>query len=130
MSVLEQVEAIWPDVVRDVRPRNRALEAVLRDIHPLDVDVEGATVVLQATSLFHKTNIEKRASRKMIEELLEKHLGAPYRIACTVEERQEKPDVRSRIRAARKDPRVRAAINIFDADIVDIEDEPDESDGS
>jgi len=50
-------------------------------------------------------------------------LGATYAIRCTIEARQEARDLRGQIREARQDDLVRAAMNIFDAHIVDIEPE-------
>jgi len=119
VSCLEQIETVWPDVVRDVRPLDKMVQALLHNIRP--VDVEGNTVVLQATSQFHKDNIEKAHSRRIVEEVLSKHLGAEFTIRCTMEVQTETQDLRSQIRTSRKDRWVRAAINVFDADIIDIE---------
>ncbi len=119
VSCLEQIETVWPDVVRDVRPLDKMVQALLHNIRP--VDVEGSTVVLQATSQFHKDNIEKVHSRRIVEEVLSKHLGAQFTIRCTMEAQTETQDLRSQIRTSRKDRWVRAAINVFDADIIDIE---------
>jgi DNA polymerase-3 subunit gamma/tau len=119
LSILEQIEAVWPDVVRDVRPRDKMVQALLHNIRP--IDVESNTVVLQATSQFHKDNIEKAHSRQIVEEVLSKHLGTQFAIRCTMEAQTETQDLRSQIRTSRKDRWVRAAINVFDADIIDIE---------
>ena len=122
ISQLERIEAIWPDVVRDVRPRDKMLQALLRDVRP--VDVEGNTLILLANSPFHRSQIEKPINRQIIEEILSKHMTTPFGVRCTTEARAEARDLRSQIRAARKDPLIRAAINIFDADVIGIE--PDE----
>ena len=119
LSCLEQIETVWPDVVRDVRPLDKMVQALLHNIRP--IDVEGSTIVLQATSQFHKDNIEKPHSRQIVEEVLSKHLGAQFTIRCTMEVQTETQDLRSQIRTSRKDRWVRAAINVFDADIIDIE---------
>ena len=59
----------------------------------------------------------------MIELVLSKFIGANYRISCVAEaQHRESPNMRrEQIRNSRKDPHVKAAINIFDADIIDIE---------
>ncbi len=119
LSILEQVEAIWSDVVRDVRPRDKMVQALLQSIRPLDV--EDGTVILLATSQFHKENIEKPHHRQIVEEVLSKHMGTTFSIRCTIETPSETQDIRSQMRASRKDAWVRAAINVFDADIIDIE---------
>lgn len=119
LSILEQVEAVWSDVVRDVRPRDKMVQALLHSIRP--IDVEDRTVILLATSQFHKENIEKPHHRQIVEEVLSKHMGMRFGIRCTIEAPSQTTDVRSQIRASRKDAWVRAAINVFDADIIDIE---------
>ena len=59
----------------------------------------------------------------MIETVLSKYMGANYQISCVVEaQHRESPNVRrEQIRDSRKDQHVKAAINIFDADIIDVE---------
>jgi DNA polymerase III subunit gamma/tau len=109
----------WDLIKRDVRPLKRTIEALLKDVRP--IDVEDNTIVLLAASTFHKTNIELPQNREIVEAMVKKHLGAPYAIRCTIEAKTEARDLRGQIREARKDSLVRAAMNIFDAHIVDIE---------
>jgi DNA polymerase III subunit gamma/tau len=118
-TLFERAEAVWLEVLRDVRPRDKMLQALLRDVRP--TDVEDNTLVLLATSPFHRNQIERPANKQIIEEVLARHLGETVPVRCTTEERREVRDVRSQIRDVRKDSLVKAAINIFDADIVDIE---------
>jgi DNA polymerase-3 subunit gamma/tau len=118
LSALEQVEAVWADVVRDVRPFDNKLQAMLRDVHP--VDVEGSTVMLLAKYPFHKGQIERPQSRRIIEDVLSQHLGSRYAVQCTMQEQAPADTARSQIRSARNDPHIRAARNIFGAEIVDI----------
>lgn len=120
ISILEKVEEVWPSVIHDVRPYDTMLQALLRSVRP--IDVEGTTIVLLANSDFHRQNVEKPGYRRIIEEVLGKLLNGHFTIRCTVEARTEtRADIRQKIRTIRKDPLVRAAINIFDADVVDIE---------
>lgn len=120
-TVLEQIEALWEEIKRDVRPRSPPVQALLHGARP--IDVEGNTIVLLATSSFHKDNLEKAQNRKIVEDVLKKVLGATYAIRCTIETKAETRDLRGQIREARKDELVRAAMNIFEAHIVDIEPE-------
>ncbi|WP_322821970.1 DNA polymerase III subunit gamma/tau [Chloroflexus sp.] len=120
MSVLEQLEAIWEDFKRDVRPRSPTVQALLNSARPYDV--EGNTIVLLVTSSFHKERLEEPKNRSLLEDLLRRRLGKTYAVRCTIEEKSVEPtDLRGKIREARKDELVRAALNIFDAHIVDIE---------
>lgn len=117
--LLELVEARWETIKRDVRPRSPTVQALLNGARP--IDVEGNTVVLLAVSPFHKENLEKAQNRKIVEDVLQRHLGVPVTMRCTIEARTEARDLRGQIREARKDELVRAAMNIFEAHIVDIE---------
>jgi DNA polymerase-3 subunit gamma/tau len=119
-SLLEKVKALWPAVVQDVRPKNATVQALLRDVQP--VSVEEQTVVLLAKSEFHKQSIESRRNRLVVEEVLSKHMGKPFAVRCIIDEQQEaKTDTRSQIQAICTDPVVRAAMNIFSADVIDVE---------
>jgi DNA polymerase III subunit gamma/tau len=120
-SALERVEAGWEEIKRDVRPHSPSLQALLHGARP--IDVEGNTVVLLTTSPFHKDNLEKPQNRRIVEGVLKRYLGATYAIRCTIEARAETRDLRGQIREARQDELVRAAMNIFEAHIVDIEPE-------
>lgn len=118
-SLLELVEAHWEEIKRDVRPRSPTVQALLHSVRP--IDVEGNTVVLLAASPFHKENLEKAQNRRIVEEVMQRRLGVTLALRCTIEARAESRDLRSQIREARKDDLVRAAMNIFEAHIVDIE---------
>lgn len=119
--VLEQVESLWEEIKRDVRPKSPMVQALLHGVRP--IDVEGQTVVLLATSPFHKENLEKPQNRRIVEDVVKKHLGSTYAVRCTIEAKVEARDLRGQIREARKDDLVRAAMNIFEAHIIDIEPE-------
>ncbi|WP_298402134.1 DNA polymerase III subunit gamma/tau [uncultured Chloroflexus sp.] len=120
LSLLEQLEATWEDFKRDVRPRSPTVQALLNSARPYDV--EGNTIVLLVSSSFHKERLEEPKNRAIIEEVLRRRLGKVYAVRCTIEGKSVEPtDLRGKIREARKDELVRAALNIFDAQIVDIE---------
>ncbi|MGQ9928215.1 MAG: DNA polymerase III subunit gamma/tau [Chloroflexaceae bacterium] len=118
-SLLDLIEARWEEIKRDVRPRSPTVQALLHSVRP--IDVEGNTVVLLAASPFHKENLEKAQNRRIVEEVMQRRLGVTVALRCTIEARAESRDLRSQIREARKDDLVRAAMNIFEAHIVDIE---------
>ncbi|MBC8077765.1 MAG: DNA polymerase III subunit gamma/tau, partial [Chloroflexales bacterium] len=126
IASLEQIEAVWPQVVRDVRVFDKTLQALLNSgVRP--TDVEDNTVVLEVGSEFIYSKLEKPNFRQIIERVLSKHTGGSYGIRCVVETQQnrENPnDLRTQIRRARQDEWVRAAINVFDADVVAVE-QPD-----
>jgi DNA polymerase-3 subunit gamma/tau len=119
VAALEQVESIWPDVVRDVRVFDKMLQALLNSgVRP--VDVQDDTIVLEVANEWLLTRLDMPKLRQTVERVLSKHMGANYKIRCVVEaQRSENPNVlREQIRDSRKDPHIKAAINIFDADII------------
>ena len=120
-STLDLIESRWEEIKRDVRPHSPSLQALLNGARP--IDVEGKTLILLVTSAFHKDNLEKPQNRRIVEDVVRRLLGATYAIRCTIEARQEARDLRGQIREARQDDLVRAAMNIFEAHIVDIEPE-------
>lgn len=119
LSALEQIEAVWADVVRDVRVEDMNLQAILRGVQP--VDVEGATVVLLAQSKFHHDQVEKPHSRLIVETILSRHLGSNFRVRCVRQEQTRGDDPRKHIQASLKDPLVKAARNIFGAEVIGVE---------
>ena len=122
VAALEQVESVWPDVVRDVRVFDKTLQALLNSgVRP--VDVKDNAVVLEVATDFLFKQLAKPALRQIVERVLSKHTGSNYAITCVVEaQNRENPNLlREQIRSSRKDPHVKAAINIFDADIIDVE---------
>lgn len=118
-TLLERVEAAWELIKRDVRTKSPTLQALLNSVRPMDV--EGRTIVLLASSQFHKNGVEQLTNRQMVEDVIKKHLGQTYALRCTTETRTEVTDLRGLVREARKDDLVRAALNIFDAQIIAIE---------
>jgi DNA polymerase-3 subunit gamma/tau len=122
VAILEHVESIWPDVLQGVRARDKTLYALLNSgVHP--VDVKDKQVVLEVKSDWLQKRLEQQTLRRVVEMVLSKQLGSNYGIRCVVETQQrENPNaLREQIRSSRKDQHVKAAINIFDADIIAVE---------
>jgi DNA polymerase-3 subunit gamma/tau len=122
VAALEQIESVWPDVVRDVRVFDKTLQALLNSgVRP--VDVKGNEVILEVASDFLFKQLAKPALRQIVERVISKHTGTNYALRCVVEaQRRENPNtLREQIRSSRKDQHVKAAINIFDAEIIAVE---------
>jgi DNA polymerase-3 subunit gamma/tau len=123
VAALEQIESIWHNITRDVRVHDKTLQALLNSgVRP--VDVKDGTLILEVPSEWFIARLEKPAVRQIVEQVISKHMGTMFSIRCVVEaQRRENPGaLREQIRATRKDPLVRAALNIFDADIIAVED--------
>ncbi|MCL6543046.1 MAG: DNA polymerase III subunit gamma/tau [Roseiflexus sp.] len=123
VAALEQIESIWHNITRDVRVHDKTLQALLNSgVRP--VDVKDGTLILEVPSEWFVARLEKPAVRQIVEQVISKHMGTMFSIRCVVEaQRRENPGaLREQIRVTRKDPLVRAALNIFDADIIAVED--------
>jgi DNA polymerase III subunit gamma/tau len=124
VALLEQVESIWEDVLQGIKARDRTLYVLLTSsggVKP--IDVKDDMIVFEVKNEWQVKRIEQPAPRRIIETILSKYMGANYNISCIAEaQNRENPNVlREQIRSSRKDPHVKAAINIFDADIIDVE---------
>ena len=123
-ALLEHVENGWEDVLQSIRARDKTLFVLLTSsggIKP--IDIKDDVIVFEVKNDWQVKKIEELKARRVIETVLSKYMGANYRISCVVEaQNRENPNVRrEQIRESRKDPHVKAAINIFDADIIDVE---------
>jgi DNA polymerase-3 subunit gamma/tau len=121
-AALEQVEAVWPALLSDLRVRDKMLLALLNSgVRP--VEAQGNTVTLEVVSDFLLNKLNQPNARRVVEDLLSKHMRGRYAIQCVVkEQRRDSPNkLREQIRNARKDPLVKAAINIFDADVIAVD---------
>jgi DNA polymerase-3 subunit gamma/tau len=125
--VFEQIEALWPVIVRDVRPFDKTLEALLKSgVRP--IDFKDNTLVLEVPSEWLQRRLETPQLKHTVERVLSRHAGAEYSIRCVVEaqQRENLSALREQVRTVRRDPLVKAAMNIFDADIVSVEDQSKE----
>ena len=123
-ALLEQIENGWEDVLQGIKARDRTLYVLLTSsggVRP--IDIKDDVIFFEVKNEWQVKKIEQPNPRRVIETVLSKFMGANYRISCVAEaQHREHPNVRrEQIRNSRKDPHVKAAINIFDADIIDVE---------
>jgi DNA polymerase-3 subunit gamma/tau len=112
----------WPAIVRDIRAINRNLEALIKTgINP--IDIEGNVVILKADNEWLLKRAQEQANVMLIEQVIERHTASKYRIRCVADnQRRESTSAkREQMRDTSNNPIVKAAMNVFDADIVGIE---------
>ncbi|MBM4413485.1 MAG: DNA polymerase III subunit gamma/tau [Chloroflexi bacterium] len=112
----------WPAIVRDIRAINRNLEALIKTgISP--IDIEGNVVLLKADNEWLLKRAQEQANVVLIEQVIERHTATKYRIRCVADnQRRESTSAkREQMRDTSNNPIVKAAMNVFDADIVGIE---------
>jgi len=121
----------WAELLDALRPRNLALEALIRSCEP--VAVEGDVVVLGFAHNFHRSKVEEEHNKQVVEDVLSGLVGQRYRVRCVLAHQERAaaaPPARSKPggtgdRSASsteqiiaEDPVVRAAVEDLGAQIV------------
>jgi hypothetical protein len=102
---LEQVERVWPDILRDVRVYDRTLQALLNSgVRP--ISVQGSVITLEVANDWLIGRLERPQIRLIIEKVATEHLGKKATFSCVVESQSSSsPNIlRQQIREARKLP--------------------------
>ncbi len=111
---LDQIAEQWPTVLTAIKPRNRNVEALLKDSQP--IAVEGRTLVLGFFYSFHKERIEDVRAKGLVEQALSQVMGQPYRIRCVLTSRTpeeiERERPKNKFEEAAEDPVVQAAVKL------------------
>jgi DNA polymerase-3 subunit gamma/tau len=118
--LLEEVEAVWPQFVEDIRSESRLIYAQLDGVKPINIE-EQTLVLLASKGAWQRSMLEQERTRRLLERVLSKLLKNAVHIRATADEQEEMPDARKHIQHARRDPRVRKAMNIFEAEIVGLD---------
>ena len=77
---IDQVADLWPRIRRDLKAINRRVEALLSSADPWSVEDGLLTIV--ASHEFHRKKLNEDGARTVVEEVVSRLLGGPYRIAC------------------------------------------------
>jgi DNA polymerase-3 subunit gamma/tau len=138
---LERVRLNWARILAEIRPHNRSAEALLRSGRA--EAVEGSVVVLGFPYAFHKERVEEPKCQALVEQVFSRVLDNPCRIKCILvsksnskttrqptktpqpepakgdgKDRESKED---KYRAIAEDPVVRAAVDKYGAQVVDVQ---------
>ncbi len=112
----------WPAIIRDLRSKSRNLEALIKSgIAP--IDIQGTVITLKADNEWLLNKIQERNNVIILEEVIARYTGVSYTIRSVAEaaKRDSGSALREQIRDTTTNPLVRAAMNVFDADVVSIE---------
>jgi len=115
---LERVQEVWPQVLEVLE--NPLLRALLKTSRPLAV--EDRSIVIGFRYPFHLERIEAANGKAQLEQVLSQLLGASYTVRCILarEELEEPTPARNRFQRAAEDPVIRAAIDMYGAQIADV----------
>ena len=122
----EVLRGRWPEFLNALRPRNLALEALMRSCEP--VAVEGDVVLLGFVHGFHRSKVEEEANKQVVEDVLSGLIGQRYRVRCVLASQEHSTAPASRPPQASgsdkvpapvdMDPLVRAAVEDLGAQVV------------
>lgn len=122
--LLAEVEAVWLQVIEDLKPYNPRLQAVLKSCEPLAL--EDNTLVIGTPSPFHTKQLDDQTQRRLIEDLLAKAVNRQMFVRGEEANRDQQNrarDARRQREEIMKDHVVKAARNIFDARIVGVQED-------
>ncbi len=127
-TYVDVVKQAWSGIMEAVGQENRRTQALLRDVTV--AQAEEGWVELACASDYHKTGLDKEDSKKIIEAVLEKHLGRPTRLRLTIDQQNSLSDdpavdeQTQRQKAfdeiASKEPLVQKTLELFGGKIVDV----------
>jgi len=138
---LEKIRLNWAQILAEIRPHNRSAEALLRSGRA--EAVEGNLVVLGFPYAFHKERVEEPKCQALVEQVFSRVLGNPCRIKCILVSKSSSKTIRQppktpqpepvkgdgkareskedKYRAIAEDPVVRAAVDKYGAQVVDVQ---------
>jgi len=77
---IDQVEAIWPQVIQEVEKGKMSLGPALRESEPISTEDGCLILGFPAAFKYHKETLEQNEARTMIEKALSKCLGSPLAV--------------------------------------------------
>ena len=83
----ETLRSRWPEFLNALRPRNLALEALMRSCEP--VAVEGDVVLLGFAHNFHRTKVEEEHNKRLVEDVLSSLVGQRCRVRCVLAHQEQ-----------------------------------------
>lgn len=120
---LTWLEENWGRLLEAIRPRNRAVEALLKSCEP--VSVQGDCVTLGFYYSFHKEKVNADNNRKVVEGALAELAGRVLQVKCALSEgdRQQKEEENEANRREQllSNPVVREAIQHYGGKVIDVQ---------
>ena len=78
----ETLRSRWSDFLNALRPRNLALEALMRSCEP--VAVEGDVILLGFAHNFHRAKVEEEHNKRLVEDVLSSLVGQRCQVRCVL----------------------------------------------
>jgi DNA polymerase-3 subunit gamma/tau len=138
---LEKIRLNWAHILAEIRPHSLQVEALLRSGRA--EAVEGNVVVLSFPYAFHKERVEEPKCQALVEKVFSRVLGNACRIKCILVSKsgsktspqppktpqpepakgdgEDREASEEKYRAIAEDPVVRAAVDKYGAQVVDVQ---------
>ncbi len=130
---LDRIQNIWLQALDEVRKENLALHGVLRDAQP--IKLLGQQVVLAVKTVFHRTQVEERQNKNVLEKVLTEIVKQPVTVASELQSQApdrpsvKKPPVDNAPERARvdlqeilsKEASVKKALEVFSGRVIKVE---------
>ena len=131
---VEQIAELWPNVRADVKALNRRVEALLSEVDP--VAISGSQITLAVPYPFHRDKLNSDEVRETVGGVISRLVGQPISLVCILRgemtprepERTAAEEQVDSLPGSEMGPdrdeeerarvRLRAAMNIFDAEVI------------
>lgn len=110
-SVLES----WGDILREIRPYNHSIEALLRSCKPKSF--ENGVLTLAVSYAFHKERLETPKNKDILQKVLSNKFGGTVRVNCELTSREGENLTDKNVEAPKDEKVVKDAIDVFDGGV-------------
>ena len=104
---LEEISAKWSQILREVKPENHSLEALLRSARPKEVN--GEVVVLEVFYKFHKDKLGARSSLDILEKVFSRVFSRKIKVRCVLGEGRLDREKEKKVTEAEGNEEIKAA---------------------
>ncbi len=108
----DTVSEKWAEVLKDIKPYNHSVEALLRSCKPSALKEN--TLILEVSYAFHKERLEAPKSREILERVLKEKFGVPIKVKCVLKSREGESLTDKNIEEPKDKKIAKTAIEVFD----------------
>lgn len=120
-KLLSEIVLKWQDILKNVKPRNHSIEALLKACRP--IVVMGNTLHLEFFYPFHKERIETPKARDIVEEVISSTINQSIQIKCILGHKgkgnkENKEAASLKINNNKQEELMKAAQEIFQGEMI------------
>lgn len=115
MASTASVVENWGEVLREIRPYNHSIEALLRSCKPKSF--ENGVLTLAVSYAFHKERLETPKNKDILQKVLSNKFGGTVRVNCELTSREGENLTDKNVEAPKDEKVVKDAIDVFDGGV-------------